>query len=98
VVVADDGGGFPSALAEAPFEASQRHRSRSSGAGLGLSIANGIVIAHEGRIALEPVEVGTSFRIRLRVEAPAGDGHDAVAAEPAVVAATPAALLPGPAR
>jgi signal transduction histidine kinase len=102
VIVADDGRGFPGALAAAPFEASQRHRSRSSGAGLGLSIANGIVIAHEGRIALEPVEVGTSFRIRLRIEASTGDahggGHDGGAAAPAIVTATSAPLLPGPAR
>src|SRR6202012_3711152 len=52
VIVADDGRGFPPERARAPFEAPQRHRSRSSGAGLVLSIAGGIVAAHEGRIEL----------------------------------------------
>ena len=77
IIVADDGTGFPSALLDSPFEASRRHRSGSSGAGLGLSIANGIVLAHEGAIELGPVEVGTAFRIVLPVEAPAGEtgGH-----------------------
>jgi signal transduction histidine kinase/ABC-type sulfate/molybdate transport systems ATPase subunit len=76
IVVADDGTGFPGALETAPFEASRRQRSRNSGAGLGLSIANGIVLAHEGGIELSPVEVGTAFRIVLPVEAPAGETAD----------------------
>jgi signal transduction histidine kinase/ABC-type branched-subunit amino acid transport system ATPase component len=74
ILVADDGIGFPSALADAPFEASQRRRSRSSGAGLGLSIANGIVLAHGGLIELLAPDAGTSFRILLPVEAPPGNG------------------------
>ena len=73
IVVADDGAGFPPALEASPFEASRRHRSRTSGAGLGLSIANGIVLAHEGAIELVAVEVGTTFRIALPVEAPGGE-------------------------
>jgi signal transduction histidine kinase/ABC-type branched-subunit amino acid transport system ATPase component len=73
IVVADDGTGFPNALEAAPFDASRRHRSRNSGAGLGLSIAHGIVLAHAGGIELASVEVGTSFRIVLPVEAPVGE-------------------------
>jgi len=76
IVVADDGTGFPGALGASPFEASRRHRSRNAGAGLGLSIANGIVLAHEGEIKLAAVEVGTAFRIVLPVEAPAGETAD----------------------
>ena len=67
------GRGSRRALLDSPFEASRRHRSRNSGAGLGLSIANGIVLAHEGAIELAAVEVGTAFRIVLPVEAPAGE-------------------------
>jgi signal transduction histidine kinase len=79
--VIDDGSGFPEELARAPFESPRRQRSRSSGAGLGLSIARGIVHAHGGDIALEPVTTGTSFVIRLPIEgdgAPeaGGDAHD----------------------
>jgi signal transduction histidine kinase/ABC-type multidrug transport system ATPase subunit len=76
IVVADDGTGFPSTLLPSPFETSRRHRSRTSGAGLGLSIANGIVLAHAGTIELTAVEVGTAFRIVLPVEAPAGETAD----------------------
>lgn len=76
--VIDDGSGFPEELAQAPFASPRRQRSRSSGAGLGLSIARGIVHAHGGRIALEPVATGTSFAIRLPIE---GDGAPDAGAE-----------------
>jgi signal transduction histidine kinase/ABC-type sulfate/molybdate transport systems ATPase subunit len=79
IIVADDGTGFPGELLTSPFEASRRHHSRNSGAGLGLSIANGILLAHEGGIELVPVEVGTAFRIVLPVEAPADETADAPA-------------------
>jgi signal transduction histidine kinase len=42
---------------------------RSAGAGLGLSIAKGIVQAHGGRIELAPQARGTCFRVYLPVEA-----------------------------
>ncbi len=67
--VIDDGSGFPEHLARAPFESPRGQRSRSAGAGLGLSIARGIVQAHGGLIELSPVPAGTAFRIRLPVEA-----------------------------
>jgi signal transduction histidine kinase/ABC-type multidrug transport system ATPase subunit len=69
VRVADDGVGLPADLAIAPFEVIRRRRSVTAGAGLGLSIAGGIVAAHGGQIELEPSGQGTCFRIRLWVEA-----------------------------
>jgi signal transduction histidine kinase/ABC-type multidrug transport system ATPase subunit len=47
---------------------------KSAGAGLGLSIARGIVQAHGGRIELVPLPKGTCFRVHLPVEAETGDG------------------------
>jgi signal transduction histidine kinase/ABC-type multidrug transport system ATPase subunit len=46
----------------------------ANGAGLGLSIAKGIVQAHGGRIELVPLRRGTCFRVHLPVEAETGDG------------------------
>jgi signal transduction histidine kinase/ABC-type multidrug transport system ATPase subunit len=74
ITVVDDGPGFPDALARSPFEPTRHHRSRTSGAGLGLSITRGIVEAHAGRIDLAPVPVGTAFRICLPVEAAGTQG------------------------
>ncbi len=74
VRVIDDGTGFPEELALAPFEPARRQRSRNAGAGLGLSIARGIVEAHGGGIELAPVSGGTAFHIRLPVEAQGSPG------------------------
>ena len=71
VSVVDDGAGMPPDVALAPFEPMRRRRTPSAGAGLGLSIARGIVAAHGGRIELETPEQGTCFRIHLPVEIPA---------------------------
>jgi signal transduction histidine kinase/ABC-type multidrug transport system ATPase subunit len=70
VSVADDGAGMPPDVALAPFEPTRRRRTPSAGAGLGLSIAKGIVAAHGGRIELEQPEQGTCFLIGLPVEMP----------------------------
>ena len=70
VRVADDGDGMAAELMLAPFEPRPRHRTRRPGAGLGLSIAKGIVAAHGGRIELERTSPGTCFRIQLPVEKP----------------------------
>jgi len=85
VRVADDGDGLPPELARAVTEAAGqrdprwhdvlasgiiRPRRRGSGAGLGLSIASGIVAAHGGRLELEPTERGTCFLVTLPVEKP----------------------------
>jgi signal transduction histidine kinase len=85
VRVADDGDGLPPELARAVTEAARgrdprwhevlasgvvRPSRRGAGAGLGLSIATGIVAAHGGRIDLEPTDCGTAFLITLPVEKP----------------------------
>ena len=85
VRVADDGDGLPEELARAVTQAAGqrdprwhdvlasgtiRPRRRGSGAGLGLSIASGIVAAHGGRLELEPTERGTCFLVTLPVEKP----------------------------
>jgi signal transduction histidine kinase/ABC-type multidrug transport system ATPase subunit len=93
VSVLDDGSGFPPELASAPFDSARRHRSRSSGAGLGLSISRGIVEAHGGRIDLVPMPGGTAFRICLPVEAAGGPGPGTDPQDPAE--AEPLALLVG---
>ncbi|HKO29177.1 MAG TPA: ATP-binding protein, partial [Solirubrobacteraceae bacterium] len=85
VRVADDGEGLPPELARAVTQAAgqrdprwhdvlasgiMRPRRRGSGAGLGLSIASGIVAAHGGLLELEPAERGTCFLVTLPVEKP----------------------------
>ena len=73
--VIDDGQGMPPELLHPPVTATaaRQHRKRgeSSGAGLGLSIARGIVAAHGGVMDLEQLPRGTSFAITLPVEKPA---------------------------
>jgi signal transduction histidine kinase/ABC-type branched-subunit amino acid transport system ATPase component len=81
ISVLDNGAGMPSEMASAPFEPIRRRRSPTAGAGLGLSIARGIVEAHGGAIELEQPGKGTRFLINLPVEMPAGP--DVRPAEPA---------------
>ena len=67
-------------VVQAPFEPMRRRRSPSSGSGLGLSIARGIVEAHGGRMELvQPVQ-GTCFRIMLPVENPDSQAANGTAA------------------
>jgi signal transduction histidine kinase/ABC-type multidrug transport system ATPase subunit len=70
VVVSDNGTGLPPELRRSPFDSTGRPRSRTAGAGLGLSIARGIVEAHRGTIELRPQPEGTGFRLVLPLEAP----------------------------
>jgi signal transduction histidine kinase/ABC-type multidrug transport system ATPase subunit len=69
VTVTDDGIGLSPDVRKAPFESARRRRGPTAGAGLGLSIAKGIVSAHGGDIELVPQPRGTRFLIRLPVEA-----------------------------
>jgi K+-sensing histidine kinase KdpD len=80
--VADRGPGVPEEQAERIFEKFHRGRTDQGGAGLGLTICRGIVVAHGGRIWSAPREGGgASFRFLLPVEGAAptfGDElHDA---------------------
>jgi len=110
VRVADDGEGLPPELARAVSEAAGqrdprwhdvlasgiiRPRQRGAGAGLGLSIASGIVAAHGGRLELEPTERGTCFLVTLPVEKPLTmPVGKPTPPEPAQHAAEPAATTP----
>jgi signal transduction histidine kinase len=58
ITVQDDGAGMPP----------PGSRSGTAGAGLGLSIARGIVQAHDGTMELNPVSKGTCFSVRLNIE------------------------------
>jgi len=84
IVVSDDGQGLPAELRSSPFDSTGRPRSRTAGAGLGLSIARGIVEAHRGTIELEPQAKGTSFRIVLPLEAAEAAAEPAHPAPPVV--------------
>lgn len=68
ITVADDGPGMPAEVAVAVFEPRRGRRSKTAGAGLGLSIARGIVAAHGGRLELTTGQAGTTFRVELPVE------------------------------
>ncbi len=69
VTVADDGSGLAADQLRSPFEPARRRRGPTAGAGLGLSIAQGIVAAHGGEIELVGQACGTCFRICLPIEA-----------------------------
>jgi signal transduction histidine kinase/ABC-type multidrug transport system ATPase subunit len=70
VTVTDDGGGLPDEVASALFEPRSGGFGPAAGAGLGLSIAKGIVDAHLGKIALERLDHGTRFCVRLPIGGP----------------------------
>jgi signal transduction histidine kinase len=60
VTVRDDGTGLPP----------PGTRSATAGAGVGLSIARGIVQAHGGRIEHDATPTGTCFSVHLPIEGP----------------------------
>jgi signal transduction histidine kinase/ABC-type multidrug transport system ATPase subunit len=68
ITVADDGVGMPVDFLAGPLEPAPGRRSATSGAGLGLSIAKGIVDAHDGTIELERSPAGARFLIRLPID------------------------------
>jgi len=70
VTVTDDGGGLPEEVASALFEPRSGGVGPAAGAGLGLSIAKGIVDAHLGEIALERLGHGTRFSVKLPIGEP----------------------------
>jgi signal transduction histidine kinase/ABC-type multidrug transport system ATPase subunit len=83
VTVTDDGIGLPPQVAAAPFEPRRRGRASTAGAGLGLSIARGIVAAHGGLLQVTPAASGASFGVRLPVEDSSGlHSHDGTSGNP----------------
>jgi signal transduction histidine kinase/ABC-type multidrug transport system ATPase subunit len=72
--VTDNGKGIPDELRPQLFVSQVRGPTSAPGAGLGLSITRGIVLAHGGRIALEPSRHGASFLIELPLEGPGENG------------------------
>ena len=84
ITVSDDGDGFPPERRENPFDSAQRPHSRTAGAGLGLSIAKGVIEAHDGTIALCAPVSGTCFEITLPVEVAGAAEEPAVAPVPAL--------------
>jgi signal transduction histidine kinase/ABC-type multidrug transport system ATPase subunit len=76
ISVLDDGLGLPPDLAAAPFEPARRPRA-STGAGLGLSIAKGIVQAHGGMLEPAALSKGTCFSVYLPVEGEALEARPA---------------------
>ena len=76
IAVSDNGPGFPAELRATPFDASARPRSRTAGAGVGLSITRGIVTAHGGTISLTTDANGTIFKIDLPIEDTAAPNAD----------------------
>jgi len=68
VTVSDDGAGAAGEIAAALSGLGRQRRSATAGAGLGLTIARGIVDAHGGRVELERAGRGTRFSIFLPAE------------------------------
>lgn len=69
--------------AVAPPSGAPEPGAAGGGAGLGLSIARGIAVAHGGTVTVEPVPVGTTMLVRLPVEppGPAGGAWEPVEAD-----------------
>ena len=83
VSVIDDGVGIPFELRNGWREPRRDRRSRTGGAGLGLSIARGIVEAHGGRLDITPRDRGTVCAVHLPVALGAPvDGGPSVEAVP----------------
>ena len=76
VEVADHGPGVPPAMAERIFDPRVRAAADPAGAGLGLSIARGIVVAHGGTLVAAPAARGARFVVALPSEPPT-DASDA---------------------
>ncbi len=79
IQVKDQGPGIPNEYGERIFESFYRLESgldrRAAGAGLGLAICQGFVIAHGGKIWLEPQQKGTCIAFSLPLIAAASEGN-----------------------
>jgi signal transduction histidine kinase/ABC-type multidrug transport system ATPase subunit len=80
ISISDSGAGVPDDVAAAFFDPERRRRTETSGAGLGLSIARGIVESHGGTIGLERLAgSGARVTVRIPIEGP-GRAADAFGA------------------
>jgi signal transduction histidine kinase/ABC-type multidrug transport system ATPase subunit len=70
IAVRDEGPGVSKALSSRIFEPHVRGGVEIPGAGLGLSIASGIVDAHGGALTVRPDQRGATFVVRLPTEPP----------------------------
>jgi signal transduction histidine kinase len=76
--VADDGPGVAPGDRERIFRAGDRGSApRGDGRGLGLAIARDLVESHGGRVTIDPLGSGASFRLALPLRAAACDGRGA---------------------
>jgi signal transduction histidine kinase len=76
VAVRDNGSGTPDAVLASPFAPHRGKRGPTAGAGLGLSIAHAIVVAHGGQIDMQTTGQGTRFEIILPVGNDLADAAD----------------------
>ena len=74
VMITDSGKGIPEAAAEKVMEPFLQPKKLARGAGLGLSVAKGIIESHGGTIQLDRSSVNTRFVIDLPIHQ--ADTHD----------------------
>ena len=67
----------PGTASASSAQASAAAAAAGGGRGLGLAIARDLVEAHGGRLTLDPVGSGASFRLALPLSAAAGDDRGA---------------------
>lgn len=65
IVISDEGTGMTEEVLERAFEPFFTTRDVGAGAGLGLTVARDVVLAHRGSILLEPLPQGTKAVMRL---------------------------------
>jgi two-component system NtrC family sensor kinase len=81
--IADTGCGISEENLKRIFDPFFTSKGVGKGTGLGLSVSHGIVKAHGGTIEVESaVGEGSTFRIYLPMEAPAGEAPGAAAQSP----------------
>ncbi|HEX2383022.1 MAG TPA: ATP-binding cassette domain-containing protein [Acidimicrobiales bacterium] len=68
VRVADDGRGIPASLVDRVFLPRERGTTDDAGAGLGLAIARGIVVAHGGTICIDRRRPGTTVVVTVPID------------------------------
>jgi signal transduction histidine kinase len=79
VYVTDDGCGIPLSLIDRVFLPRERGTTDDAGAGLGLAIARGIVVAHGGTIRVERDRPGTTVAVTVPIDpCPLESGRDVV--------------------